>query len=114
MLVIPWSFIRGERPAELLDAGGLTPLSPTNLLRDRILPALAKVGIEWHGYHAFRRGLATNLRDLGVDDLTINEVLRHSDVAVTRKSYIKRVDQESVEAMHRFEKELGVDMPIGD
>jgi hypothetical protein len=26
---------------------------------------------EWHGWHAFRRGLATNLKQLGQDDRTI-------------------------------------------
>jgi integrase len=54
----------------LLDAASLTPLSPANLLRDVVIPVLTKAKIEWLGYHAFRRGLATNLRDLGVDDLT--------------------------------------------
>jgi hypothetical protein len=41
-----------------------------------------------------------------VDDLNIKEILRHSDVAVTRASYIKRVDEKSVEAMDKFEAEL--------
>lgn len=100
------SFTRKEHPAELLDAAGLTPLSPANILRDVVLPALEKAEIEWHGYHAFRRGLATNLRALGVDDLTISEILRHSDVAVTRKNYIKRVGERATDAMDRFELEL--------
>lgn len=90
----------------LLDAASLTPLSPQNVLRDVIAPALEKVEIQWHGFHAFRRGLATNLRSLSVDDLTIKEILRHSDVSVTRASYIKRVDEKSVEAMERLETEL--------
>ena len=47
-----------------------------------------------------------NLRALHVDDLTISEILRHSDVKVTRASYIKRVDEKSVEAMNRLEVEL--------
>jgi hypothetical protein len=47
--------------------------------------------------------LATNLRALGVDDLTIMEILRHSDVSVTRGSYIKRVDEKSVQAMDKLE-----------
>ncbi len=34
-------------------------------------------------------GLATNLRSLGVNDLTILEILRHIDVSVTRGSSIK-------------------------
>ena len=46
------------------------------------------------------------LRALNVDDLTIMEILRHSDVSVTRGSYIKRVDEKSVEAMDRLEVEL--------
>jgi len=50
--------------------------------------------------------LAMNLRALHVDDLTISEILRHSDVKVTRASYIKRVDEKSVEAMNRLEVEL--------
>jgi integrase len=81
-------------------------LSPANVLRDVVLPALEKAGIEWRGYHAFRRGLATNLRALHVDDLTISEILRHSDVKVTRASYIKRVSEKSVDAMGRLEAEL--------
>lgn len=69
-------------------------------------PALKKAEVEWLGYHAFRRGLATNLRPLGVDDLTVSEILRHSDVAVPRASYIKRINENSVEAMERLEAEL--------
>ncbi|MGB6776921.1 MAG: tyrosine-type recombinase/integrase [Terriglobales bacterium] len=106
-----WIFQAGftrkkDHPATLLDVAKLTPLSPANVLRDVVLPALEKAEIEWKGYHAFRRGLATNLRALSVDDLTIMEILRHSDVAVTRDSYIKRVSAKSVEAMDRFEAEL--------
>jgi len=57
-------------------------------------------------YRAFRRGLATNLRALNVDDLTISEILRHRDVSVPRATYIKRVDEKSVEAMERLEAEV--------
>jgi integrase len=106
-----WIFQAGftrkkDHPATLLDACRLTPLSPANVLRDVILPALKEAKIEWLGYHAFRRGLATNLRALGVDDLTIMEILRHSDVAVTRASYIKRVSDKSIEAMDRLADEI--------
>jgi integrase len=44
---------------------------------------------EWHGWHALRRGLGSNLNELGVADLTIQRILRHSNVTTTRKSYIK-------------------------
>ena len=43
---------------------------------------------------------------MNVDDLTIMEILRHSDVAVTRASYIKRVGQKSIDAMDRLGAEI--------
>ena len=67
---------------------------------------MEKEEVEWLDYHAFRRGLATNLRALSVDDLTIMEILRHNEVEVTRRNYIKRVSEKSVEAMERLEAEL--------
>ena len=81
-------------------------MSPANVLRDVVFPALEEAKIAWLGYHAFRPGLATNLRSLGVDDLTISEILRHSDVSVTRRNYIKHVPEKSIEAMNRLEAEI--------
>lgn len=106
-----WIFQAGftrkkDHPASLIDAALMTPISPANVLRDAVLPILKKEKIVWLGYHAFRRGLATNLRALGVDDLTISEILRHSDVSVTRKSYIKRVSARSEAALGKLEVEL--------
>jgi integrase len=106
-----WMFPAGfarkkDHPETLLDAARYTPLSPANVLRDVVLPALEKEEIEWLGYHAFRRGLATNLRALSVDDLTIMEILRHNEVEVARRNYIKRVSAKSIEAMDRLEAEL--------
>jgi hypothetical protein len=49
-----------------------TPLNLNNLLNRVILPALRKAVIQWHGWHAFRRGLATNLYCLSVQDKTIS------------------------------------------
>lgn len=39
------------------------PLNLSNLARRVIAPLLEKEGngVQWHGWHAFRRGLATNL-----------------------------------------------------
>ena len=99
-------FARGEHAESLLDFARKTPINPQNALRDAISPALEIASIDWRGFHAFRRGLATSLRSLDVDDLTISEILRHSDVAVTRQSYIKRVSAKSTEAMSRLEAEL--------
>lgn len=57
----------------------------------------------WHGWHAFRRGLATTLYGLGVDDLMVQQILRHGDVAVTRRHYIKTTSEQSVAAMAKLD-----------
>jgi len=53
-------------------------------------------GINWQGWHAFRRGLATNLNRLGVDDSVIQAILRHNKVAVTQGHCIKTVSADAV------------------
>jgi integrase len=76
-----------------------------NELYQRIIKdILAAAHISWHGWHAFRRGLATNLHRLGVDDKTIQAILRHCNVAVTQNVYIKTVSADSVAAMQQLEK----------
>ncbi len=81
------------------------PVSVEYIAREVIKPKLEALGMEWHGWHAFRRGLATNLHALGVSDIVIQAILRHSDVSVTRQSYIKRngVDDRSLAAMKTLE-----------
>lgn len=79
-------------------------LSLNNALR-HIQPTLKAAGIQWRGWHGFRRGLATVLHDLGVDDITIQHILRHSDVTVTRNAYIKTLPQQTVDGMAKVEKE---------
>ena len=59
--------------------------------------------LHWQGWHGFRRGLGTNLHDLGVDTLTIQAILRHADPRVTEQAYIKRLPQQSIDAMKRLE-----------
>jgi hypothetical protein len=38
---------------------------------------------EWHGWHAARRGLGTNLYRLGIPEKTIQAILRHANVSTT-------------------------------
>ncbi len=59
---------------------------------------------EWHGWHAARRGLGTNLYHLGVSDKVIQRILRHSNVAVTTSYYIKSLDEDVKNAMGKFEE----------
>jgi integrase len=51
-------------------------------------------------------GLATNLHDLRVDDETIQAILRHSNVQVTQRSYIKTLPQQTVDAMEKFNERI--------
>jgi integrase len=76
------------------------------LVQDVIAPALSKAGVQWHGWHAFRRGLATNLHRLGVSDKTIQRILRHANVAVTQNCYIKTLDAVAAAAMQHFARSL--------
>ena len=59
---------------------------------------------EWRGWHACRRGLATNLKQLEVDDLVIQRILRHSTVGVTQSCYIKTRDVQVQDAMKMLER----------
>jgi len=58
------------------------------------------------GWHAFRRGVATNLNRLLVPDKIIQRVLRHSDFAVTQEAYVKPEDRDSKAAMEILETAL--------
>ncbi len=76
-----------------------TPLNLNNQVTRVIRPAFDRAGLEWKGWHAFRRGLATNLYQLGVADKTIQAVLRHSDVSTTMRHYVKTPSANAVQAM---------------
>jgi len=66
----------------------------------------------WHGFHSFRRGLASTLYALGVDDVMVQQILRHQDVGVTRKHYIKTLPEQSVSAMAKLEAALCADRAL--
>ncbi len=86
------------------------PLDLHNLANRVIRPALKKKGIPWCSWHGFRRGLATNLYELGVDAKTRHAILRHADVSVTEKHYIKPVSDVSAAAMAKFQGVLKTKM----
>jgi|SRR5579864_3081368 len=76
-------------------------------LADRVIkPVLRANGLKWKGWHAYRRGLATNLHELGVPDKVIQAILRHEDVKTTQRSYIKTVPRVVTEAMKRLEEKI--------
>jgi hypothetical protein len=49
-------------------------------LADRVIrPTLKAHNLMWKGWQVYRRGLATNLKELGVPDTTIQCILRHEN-----------------------------------
>jgi integrase len=78
------------------------PLDLATMGSKQIKTALAESGIEWHAWHAFRRGLATNLHDLGIQDRVIQAIMRHGSISVTQNIYIKQLPATSVKAMQKL------------
>jgi len=113
----------------IFQAGNGKPLNLDNLERRSIMPALSRCAVcrkqedehkpeahvyqrdnslpRWNGSHAFRRGLATNLHALGVDDQTSQAILRHSNVGLTMNVYVKSVSESQVSAMDALSEKLG-------
>ncbi len=79
------------------------PMNLEALAVDVIRPALEKANLRWHGWHAFRRGLATNLHRLGVSDKVIQQILRHANVITTMNIYVKTVSADAANAMKTLE-----------
>ncbi|MGC2287398.1 MAG: tyrosine-type recombinase/integrase [Candidatus Acidiferrum sp.] len=112
----------------IFQSGIGSPLNLANLVKRAIQPAIEKCAVcrrskdqhkpeghlfkldetlRWHGWHAFRRGLATNLHALGVADREIQAILRHSNIAVTQKCYVKSLAENQVTALDLLVEEMG-------
>jgi len=61
---------------------------------------------EWHGWHAARRGLGSNLYRLGVHELVIQRILRHANVSTTATYYIKSAADDVRKAMAKLENQI--------
>ena len=76
-------------------------------LADRVIkPVLKANELEWKGWQAYRRGLATNLKKLGVPDTVIQAILRHENVSTTQRFYIKTARQDVKDAMKQLERKI--------
>jgi integrase len=80
------------------------PLRIENVYRRDMKEIFEKNKIQWRGWHAFRRGLGTNLNALGADVKIIQGILRHSDVSTTMAFYVKPIAKQSHAAMKKLEK----------
>ena len=64
---------------------GKKPLDLAAVLKRKIKPAFAEVGIIGVGWHTFRHTVGTMLAEMGEHQLTIRDYLRHSNLHVTNK-----------------------------
>jgi integrase len=114
----------------IFQAGNGQPLNLDNIARRVIIPALSPCAVckmqedghlpdghsferdsslpLWHGWHAFSRGLATNLHTLGIDDKTIQAILRHSTIGLTQNIYIKSVNESQVSALDSLSEKFEI------
>jgi integrase len=81
----------------------IKPALKARQLADKNHDRLPGSGVTWRGWHGFRRGLASNLFDLGIHPKLIAAILRHGDVATTMKYYIQDRGTETRAALDKFE-----------
>ncbi|HUE57089.1 MAG TPA: site-specific integrase [Candidatus Udaeobacter sp.] len=69
------------------------PLDLATLGSKRIKKALEGTGVEWHGLHAFRRGLATRLLNNKTDLPTVGRILRHTPGSIVTLKHYAEVEE---------------------
>ena len=87
----------------IFHSGNGEPMDMDKLAQRVIRPAVEACGLPWYGGHGFRRGIASNLYELGANDKIVQRVLRHAKPHVTRERYIKAFDPAVMEAMQRMQ-----------
>lgn len=95
--------MRGDLPE------AFTPIFPESLDhvgRRTVRTAMKRAGLEWKGWHSFRRGVASTLFRLGASDMIVMKILRHSRVSITRDRYVKIADPAVEAAMALMSGEI--------
>jgi integrase len=83
------------------------PLDLATLGSKRIKEALEGTGVEWHGFHAFRRGLGTRLYNNGTPIETVAKILRHgSGSEVTMKHYVEIEEKTKATALQSLPRQF--------
>jgi integrase len=72
-----------------------------------IKPVLQKAGHKWKGFHAGRRGLATELRSLTGNSTAGRDALGHSKTSVTEEHYEQRTSQDVMRGLKMLEAKVG-------
>lgn len=82
------------------------PINFGHLVWDVVIPKAKAARVDWHGLHAFRRGLSSVLHDLEIPELTISHILRHStksSKSVAGRHYIKPSLERMRDALEKVE-----------
>jgi len=87
-------------------SGDGLPINIDKVGRRVIHRALEVTHLPWYGWHAFRRGLASNLYAMGAQDKVVQRILRHSKPHVTRERYIKVFDRTLLEAVEKVQARI--------
>jgi len=78
---------------------GSQPIQPDMILKRHIRPALERIGVKKRiGWHSFRHGLGTMLRQKKVDIKTAQELLRHANSRITLDIYQQALSDEKRDA----------------
>jgi integrase len=87
-------------------SGDGLPIGVDRVGRRVIRRALEAIRLPWYGWHALRRGLASNLYEIGAPDKVVQRILRHSKPHVTRERYIKVFDHSVLEAVGKVQARI--------
>jgi integrase len=90
----------------MFHSGDGDPMDLDKLAQQVIRPLVEMNGLEWYGWHGFRRGIASNLYELGADEKVVQRILRHAKSHVTKDRYIKAFDPAVLAAMKKLETTL--------
>ncbi len=90
----------------IFHSGNGLPINLYAFTRKLIQPELEANRLPWYGWHAFRRGLASNPYATGAQDILVQRVLRRSKAHVTRDCYIKVFDRTLIGAMERLQAQI--------
>ena len=85
----------------------LAPIDIESVGSKKIREILKLKGQAWYGWHAFRRGLGTTLRAMGVEMETITAIMRHANSKVTEERYAKPSAEVNAAAMDKLNQRVG-------
>jgi len=94
------------RTGVMFHSGTGEPLDLNKLGQQVIRPAVEEIKLDWYGWHGFRRGIASNLYELGANEKIVQRILRHAKPHVTKERYIKAFDPAVLAAMKSLETTL--------